>query len=270
MTFDENEDVTFENEKIFIEFFINAFLDAFSSLDSIEKKTDEEKKTQIRVICKHFRKQARANKKAKRQVKKIKSRVIKRAMKETIKKVFMSKIPVSQASSVSCLPDSTPTLTPSEALIEASILADADENDIVDKVKNTAVETAENIVALSTSYFVLPSLSIIGESMDIDFNIMKIDCCVKESASSCFFVFLTSSVIDIDVSMNPNLNIITDDYCVRKPISSCFFVILTPLVTDITFSSELVESVISALNIMRLDFAASSLYYFFFNDMLLA
>lgn len=263
MIFDEDESAIFENEKIFIEFFINVFSDftarhmreqtsspgAFSSLGPVEEKAtnkEEEEKAQIQTICKHLRKQAKVNRKTEKLMKKTKSKAIKRVIRKAAKL---------QVNSVSCLPDYTPT--------EASILVDADEDGIVDEVKNVAVEIAENIVASSTSHFVLFSLSIIGESMNINFNIMEIDCCVRESASPCFFVFLASSTIDIDVSMNANLNIMTDDYCVRKPVSSCYFVILTSLVIDTTSSFGPAENVISISSIMHLNFTASSFYYFF-------
>ena len=259
-----DEDATFEEEKVFIDFFINAFPgptatthvreQALSPHLVDEEKTDEEEEeAQIRAICKQLRKQARANRKAERQVEKAKSRAIKRAMKEAIKKV-----PMPQASSVSCLPDYTPT--------EASILAGADEDGIVE-VENTAVETAveivEDIVASSASHFVLPSLSTIGGSMDIDFNIFEINCCVREPASLCFPVLLASSATDIDVSMDANLNTMADDYCVRKPASPCSFVVLTPLATDTTPPSGPAESVISASNIRHLNLATSlpSLYF---------
>ena len=156
---------------------------------------------------------------------KVKSRAIKRVMKEVIKKVFMSEV-----SSVFCLSDPTPILTPSKASSEVSILVSADENGIVDEVENTAVETVENIVAPPVSHFVLPSFS----------------------------------AVDIDVSMDANLNTMKNDYCVREPVSPCFFVVLAFLVTD-TSSSGPVESVISVSDIKALNLTTPLFYYFFFS-----
>ena len=201
----------------------------------VEEEIDEneKKEVQIRIICKHFRKQIKVNKKAKRQMKKVRLRVIKRTMKEIIRKVFMlqiftSQIFMFQVNSVFGLSDFTSTLASSKAFIEVSILA------IID-VKNTAVKTVEDIVASassSVSHFVLFSLSTVDVAMDIDFNIFDTDVCVRKQISSCFFViFALSAVIDV-IRLDVNFNIIRSDYCVRKQTSSCFFVIVAFSVVD--------------------------------------
>ena len=89
---------------------------------------------------------------------------------------------------------------------------------LIVEIKNIVVGIVENIVAFSISHFVLFNFLIIDKSINIDFNIIKIDCCVKKSISLCFFVFLTLLIIDINVNINFNLNIIKNDYCIKKTI----------------------------------------------------